>query len=216
MPERYKIIDFPVGQTNDPLSGKHYSLPFLQQLPSFGPGPLKGFFELTGRPSRAFNLDAYVALELQRYKDTFRCGALGAEVPGHRQEQLTQTFDMRLLKTHFLHRFLIEKSQQNRIELVTRPADYQLPELDFELNHHGEADVALFDFTSMFAASNSSYVKEKNGKQILLTLVGDGLLEVNQALSLSCFCATFWSSKLLNSAENSLSLNENLIFFKSP
>jgi len=55
--------------------------------------------------------------------------------------------------------------------------DYQLPELDFELNHHGEADVALFDFTSMFAASNSSYVKEKNGKQILLTLVGDGLLE---------------------------------------
>ena len=58
--------------------------------------------------------------------------------------------------------------------------DYQLPELDFAINHHGEPDVALFDFTSMFAASNSSYVKEKNGKQILLTLVGDGLLEVNR------------------------------------
>ena len=58
--------------------------------------------------------------------------------------------------------------------------DYQLPELDFAINHHGEPDVALFDFTSMFAASNSSYVKEKNGKQILLTLVGDGLLEVNK------------------------------------
>ena len=57
--------------------------------------------------------------------------------------------------------------------------DYQLPELDFAINHHGEPDVALFDFTSMFAASNSSYVKEKNGKQILLALVGDGLLEVN-------------------------------------
>ena len=68
---------------------------------------------------------------------------------------------------------------------MTRPADYQLPELDFELNHHGEADVALFDFPSMFAASNSSYVKEKNGKQILLTLVGDGLLEVNHALFFS-------------------------------
>ena len=58
--------------------------------------------------------------------------------------------------------------------------DYQLPELDFAINHHGEPDVALFDFTSMFAASNSSYVKEKNGKQILLALVGDGLLEVNR------------------------------------
>ena len=30
--------------------------------------------------------------------------------------------------------------------------DYQLPHLEFALNHHGEPDVALFDFTSMFAA----------------------------------------------------------------
>ena len=46
--------------------------------------------------------------------------------------------------------------------------DYQLPDLQFELNHHGEPDVALFDFTSMFAASNSCYVKERHGKQVLL------------------------------------------------
>ena len=38
--------------------------------------------------------------ELQRYKDTVRCAALGAEVPGHRQQQLTQTLIVRLLKTH--------------------------------------------------------------------------------------------------------------------
>ena len=44
--------------------------------------------------------------------------------------------------------------------------DYQLPELEFTLNHHGEPDVALFDFTSMFAASNSAYVKEKDGRQL--------------------------------------------------
>ena len=55
--------------------------------------------------------------------------------------------------------------------------DYQLPDLDFALNHHGEPDVALFDFTSMFAAGNSCYVKEKYGKQLLVGLVGDGLLE---------------------------------------
>ena len=29
--------------------------------------------------------------ELKRYKDTVRCAALGHEVPGHGQEQLTQT-----------------------------------------------------------------------------------------------------------------------------
>ena len=66
--------------------------------------------------------------------------------------------------------------------------DYQLPDLNFSINHHGEPDVALFDFTSMFAASNSTYVKEKSGKQLLCTLVGDGLLEVliqiaNESLS---------------------------------
>ena len=32
-----------------------------------------------------------------------------------------QTLIVRLLKTHFLHRSLILNSQQNRIELVTRP-----------------------------------------------------------------------------------------------
>ena len=48
-------------------------------------------FELTWRPSRALNLDAYVASELQRNKVSIRCGALDAEVPGHRTEQLMQT-----------------------------------------------------------------------------------------------------------------------------
>ena len=45
------------------------------------------------------------------------------------------------------------------------------------MNHHGEPDVALFDFTSMFAAGFASHVYEKNQRQLLLGLVGDGLLE---------------------------------------
>ena len=49
------------------------------------------------------------------------CARLGAEVPGHRQKQLRQTLFVRLLKTHYLHRYMIVKSRQNRIELVTRP-----------------------------------------------------------------------------------------------
>ena len=57
--------------------------------------------------------------------------------------------------------------------------DYQLPNLQFALNHRGTPDVALFDFTSMFAARNSVYVKERRGKQLLSFIVGDGLLEVS-------------------------------------
>ena len=47
------------------------------------------------------DLDSHRALlpELQRYKYTVRCAALGEEVPGHRHQQLTQTLIVRLL--HF-------------------------------------------------------------------------------------------------------------------
>ena len=51
-------------------------------------------------PSNSLVSVSCVASELQRYKDTVRCVALGAEVPGHRQEQLTQTLIVRLKKTH--------------------------------------------------------------------------------------------------------------------
>ena len=57
--------------------------------------------------------------------------------------------------------------------------DYQLPELKFEMNHHDEPDVALFDFTSMFAASNSCYVKERHGKQLLCGL---GMISLKKSL----------------------------------
>ena len=73
---------------------------FLQATPLSWSRTLEGLFELTRRPSRALNLNAYFAFELQRYKDTVRCVALGAEVPGHRQQQLTQTLNVCLLKTH--------------------------------------------------------------------------------------------------------------------
>ena len=46
------------------------------------------------------NLDVYVASELQRYKDV-KSDALGARVPEQCQQQLTQTLNVNLLKTHF-------------------------------------------------------------------------------------------------------------------
>jgi hypothetical protein len=37
----------------------------------------------------------------------------------------------------------------------------------------------MFDFTSLFHAVNASRIVERNGKQLLMALVGDSLLEVN-------------------------------------
>ena len=77
-----------------------------QQLPRLRLGPSKGFFELTRRPSRALDSSRALLPELQRYKDTVKGVALGAEVPGHRQQHLTQTLVVRLLKTHFFYTVL--------------------------------------------------------------------------------------------------------------
>ncbi|CAL1283770.1 unnamed protein product [Larinioides sclopetarius] len=54
---------------------------------------------------------------------------------------------------------------------------YQLPHLDFAVNHYGQADVAMFDFTSMYAAENACRVIERRGHKLLQGLVGDSLLE---------------------------------------
>ena len=72
-------------QINDPSSGKHYSLAFLPATPSSLSWTLEGLFELTRRPSPALDSPRALLPELQRYKDTVRCAALGAEVPAHLQ-----------------------------------------------------------------------------------------------------------------------------------
>ena len=59
---------------------------------------LEGLFELTQRPSRSLNLALCIASELHRYKDTVSFAGLGAEVPGHRHQQLTETLIVHLLK----------------------------------------------------------------------------------------------------------------------
>ena len=73
-----KIIDLPVGQINEPLSWKKFSLPNLPATPS--------------------SLSYALVVELQRNKDTVRCAALGPAVPGQCQHQLTLTLIVRLLK----------------------------------------------------------------------------------------------------------------------
>ncbi|XP_023165273.2 F-actin-monooxygenase Mical isoform X4 [Drosophila hydei] len=54
---------------------------------------------------------------------------------------------------------------------------YQMPNLEFAVNHYGKPDVAMFDFTSMFAAEMSCRVMVRKGCRLLQCLVGDSLLE---------------------------------------
>ncbi|KAH1004286.1 hypothetical protein HUJ04_004065 [Dendroctonus ponderosae] len=54
--------------------------------------------------------------------------------------------------------------------------NYQLPHLEFAVNHYGQPDVAMFDFTSMYAAEYASKVVERHGSRLLMILVGDTLL----------------------------------------
>ncbi|KAL3061902.1 hypothetical protein OYC64_009927 [Pagothenia borchgrevinki] len=52
-----------------------------------------------------------------------------------------------------------------------------LPTLDFAINHYGQPDVAMFDFTCMYASENAAMVRQRNGHALLTGLVGDSLLE---------------------------------------
>lgn len=67
--------------------------------------------------------------------------------------------------------------------------NYQLPSLDYAINHYGQPDVAMFDFTCMYASENAALIREKHGHQLVVALVGDSLLEVSGRISwyLSCF-----------------------------
>ncbi|XP_018373160.1 PREDICTED: protein-methionine sulfoxide oxidase MICAL2-like isoform X2 [Trachymyrmex cornetzi] len=55
--------------------------------------------------------------------------------------------------------------------------EYQMMDMEFAVNHYGQPDVAMFDFTSMYAAENASRILERHGHRLLMILVGDSLLE---------------------------------------
>ncbi|XP_072529097.1 protein-methionine sulfoxide oxidase mical3b isoform X3 [Salminus brasiliensis] len=55
--------------------------------------------------------------------------------------------------------------------------NHQLPTLDFAINHYGQPDVAMFDFTCMYASENAALVRQRRGHPLLVALVGDSLLE---------------------------------------
>uniref|UniRef100_A0A670YNB8 Molecule interacting with CasL protein 1 n=1 Tax=Pseudonaja textilis TaxID=8673 RepID=A0A670YNB8_PSETE len=62
-------------------------------------------------------------------------------------------------------------------EAANFSTNYQLPTLQFALNHHHRPDVDMFDFTCMSRAENAALVRDCNGAKLLIGLVGDCLVE---------------------------------------
>lgn len=80
----------------------------------------------------------------------------------------------RLLSAENVDRTALMEYARDAADFAT---NYQLPTLDFAVNHYGQADVAMFDFTSMYAAENACRIVERRGHKLLEGLVGDSLLE---------------------------------------
>jgi hypothetical protein len=57
----------------------------------------------------------------------------------------------------------------------------QLKHRELKKDTKGNADIAVFDFTSIKKAENSARIKERKGHKLLIGLVGDSLFEVRQA-----------------------------------
>ncbi|XP_062417747.1 F-actin-monooxygenase MICAL2 isoform X3 [Pungitius pungitius] len=80
--------------------------------------------------------------------------------------------------------------------------NYQLPTLDFAMNHCGQPDAAMFDFTNMYASENAALVRERFGHKLLVALVGDSLLEPFWPMGTGCargFLAAFDTAWMVNS-----------------
>ncbi|XP_056621877.1 protein-methionine sulfoxide oxidase mical3a isoform X2 [Triplophysa dalaica] len=75
----------------------------------------------------------------------------------------------------------VNVDQKALLSYAREAADFstnqQLPTLDFAINHYGQPDVAMFDFTCMYASENAALVRQRHGHKLLVALVGDSLLE---------------------------------------
>ncbi|XP_043944626.1 F-actin-monooxygenase MICAL2-like isoform X9 [Protopterus annectens] len=87
-----------------------------------------------------------------------------------------------------------EALQSYAREAADFATNYQLPTLDFAINHYGQPDVDMFDFTCMYASENAALVRERQGHKLIVALVGDSLLEPFWPMGTGCargFLAAF-------------------------
>uniref|UniRef100_A0A3Q3KL39 F-actin monooxygenase n=1 Tax=Mastacembelus armatus TaxID=205130 RepID=A0A3Q3KL39_9TELE len=85
-----------------------------------------------------------------------------------------------ILQDHADTELLLSRANVDQAALLSyarEAADFstshQLPTLDFAINHYGQPDVAMFDFTCMYASENAAMVRQRNGHKLLVALVGD-------------------------------------------
>ena len=71
-----------------------------------------------------------------------------------------------------LHQFAIDAAHY-----ATEHFSKKLPTSEFALNGRGKPDCAIFDFTNLYSARNASRIKVVKGRQLLMSIVGDSLLE---------------------------------------
>ncbi|XP_037835759.1 F-actin-monooxygenase MICAL2 isoform X5 [Kryptolebias marmoratus] len=104
---------------------------------------------------------------------------------------------------------LLSSENVNQEALLTYARDaadfgtnYKLPTLDFAINHCEQPDVAMFDFTNMYASENAALVRERFGHKLLVALVGDSLLEPFWPMGTGCargFLAAFDTAWMVKS-----------------
>ena len=56
--------------------------------------------------------------------------------------------------------------------------DYAMPCKQFHKTHCGEDDIAIFDFSTIFQCEHSTLIRHRDGHHLVVTNVGDGLIEV--------------------------------------
>ncbi|XP_062516077.1 myosin-2 heavy chain-like isoform X2 [Corticium candelabrum] len=138
----------------------------------------------------------------------------------------THYFVMTAKRHSLLNKGVLKKDYSDAVQLVAssnvdhgklyqyarEAAEYvtkkELPHYDFEPMTDGRPDVALFDFTSMYAADHAARILERNGKRLMLALVGDSILEPFWPLGtgaargfLSCMDAAWMMKKFIKGGD---------------
>lgn len=80
-----------------------------------------------------------------------------------------------LLKKENIEKITLESFA---IQAATVCSGLDANEVECAVNHHGDKDIALFDFTTMHSSENASRIIERKGKRLLLCVAGDTLLQV--------------------------------------
>lgn len=76
------------------------------------------------------------------------------------------------INKHEMYKYAIDAA-----EYSTNALSQQLPTREFALDHSGNPDVSVFDFTDLYCANNASRVKMHMDYKLIMASVGDSLLQ---------------------------------------